>query len=987
MIVACNQCKTRFNLDDGVVKESGSKVRCSKCNAVFTVFPSSDLSDATPLTTKLPPEPAVQPKSPGARAGGVPLVQEDDLQTTRLDDSLEDQDLDDMMDILASTGDDDLSDQFNELDNDVDAVTVDMLLESDFVEEEPVVQKKEDKAAEALLENLELEIEGEAESSVIEKDVAPETEGDPLDAGDDLDLSDLNNFLDLGGEDADSSLDAAIETEIDQTLDAQLQDLDMEMDLEEDAAVTGAASPPDDSDLGLSDIEKLLDMDDKTIEQMLEIEGDTDLDAPQEAAAAPGADEIPDLEIELEPEAPEEKIEEAAAPADIDLSELDEMLDIEPDEEAAAAPGADEVPDLEIELEPEAPEEKIEEAAAPADVDLSELDEMLDIEPDEEAAAAPGADEIPDLEIELEPEAPEGVEIPDLGLGLAPDPPEEAMEEALASEDIDLADLDAALDIEPGDEAAEPVTEDLPDMDLSLELEKTESELEEVMADDDIDLPELDAALDIEPEGDIDIEAEPELAPSDGEEEKSDLELALAEETDVESADGADADQDEEELDLVELEEIIDFEEDTAEEELALQGKGLGLSAEAEKDLSEIESLLEIDETEKAEGFELEEVDEEDLEDLELDLTEIESELGLDHEAEKTEDSQLELEFETDTEAGDVELTADDITDDIEDLEDLEIDLEMDLDGEATPVEKEVAAEEESELDLDGIGDFEIEIEDTEIEEDVVADADSAGATDKVEAPSLEEVNAGETPAEQKVQTAPEEPVEAFAMSDEKPAPVFTDKFEAPKPVPSMMAPPRRKKGVSIPLVILLLLIIAGGGIFALNQAGIKIPYLDPYIEKVTTQAEGLIARIPYIGTKEKAPADVKGILRMRTENINSKFVDNPNTGKLFVVTGDIKSAYTEPRRNIKIEGSLFVQGKQLAKMETVYVGNVISDIELSSLDQDAIKAKLADSAADPAALTVKPGGTLPFMVVFANLPANLEEFTIEVTESSPVNK
>lgn len=38
MLVTCENCKSRFNLDDNLVKESGSKVRCSNCQNIFTVF-------------------------------------------------------------------------------------------------------------------------------------------------------------------------------------------------------------------------------------------------------------------------------------------------------------------------------------------------------------------------------------------------------------------------------------------------------------------------------------------------------------------------------------------------------------------------------------------------------------------------------------------------------------------------------------------------------------------------------------------------------------------------------------------------------------------------------------------------------------------------------------------------------------------------------------------------------------------------------------
>ena len=39
MIITCNECSTNFNLDDSLVRENGSKVRCSVCKTVFTAYP------------------------------------------------------------------------------------------------------------------------------------------------------------------------------------------------------------------------------------------------------------------------------------------------------------------------------------------------------------------------------------------------------------------------------------------------------------------------------------------------------------------------------------------------------------------------------------------------------------------------------------------------------------------------------------------------------------------------------------------------------------------------------------------------------------------------------------------------------------------------------------------------------------------------------------------------------------------------------------
>ncbi|MBI3755643.1 MAG: zinc-ribbon domain-containing protein, partial [Deltaproteobacteria bacterium] len=40
MIVQCDGCNTKFRLDDSKVKGQGVRVRCTKCQSVFTVMPS-----------------------------------------------------------------------------------------------------------------------------------------------------------------------------------------------------------------------------------------------------------------------------------------------------------------------------------------------------------------------------------------------------------------------------------------------------------------------------------------------------------------------------------------------------------------------------------------------------------------------------------------------------------------------------------------------------------------------------------------------------------------------------------------------------------------------------------------------------------------------------------------------------------------------------------------------------------------------------------
>ncbi|KAB0671404.1 DUF3426 domain-containing protein [Oryzomonas sagensis] len=59
MIIQCEQCSTKFRLDDAKIKDKGVKVRCAKCRHVFTVTKQQDLEspDEIPAGFGLPSAP------------------------------------------------------------------------------------------------------------------------------------------------------------------------------------------------------------------------------------------------------------------------------------------------------------------------------------------------------------------------------------------------------------------------------------------------------------------------------------------------------------------------------------------------------------------------------------------------------------------------------------------------------------------------------------------------------------------------------------------------------------------------------------------------------------------------------------------------------------------------------------------------------------------------------------------------------------------
>ena len=64
MIIQCPECQARFKLADEKIKPEGTKVRCSKCQHIFTVTPPEP--EPAPEFDETPEEtsPASQPSGP-----------------------------------------------------------------------------------------------------------------------------------------------------------------------------------------------------------------------------------------------------------------------------------------------------------------------------------------------------------------------------------------------------------------------------------------------------------------------------------------------------------------------------------------------------------------------------------------------------------------------------------------------------------------------------------------------------------------------------------------------------------------------------------------------------------------------------------------------------------------------------------------------------------------------------------------------------------
>ena len=628
-----------------------------------------------------------------------------------------------------------------------------------------------------------------------------------------------------------------------------------------------------------------------------------------------------DLFAETTIEEPEEvQFEETTEMEAVSEIDFEDMTKTADDEELFG----EEILEPEEAEEPEADLEAF--TVVDEEYDTRPLTDDIAAEPEEpEKEMEGGLDtELEDFDLEKEPEEekPSASAEEDTGEKKKAEPEKEASEESAAG-----ATEDFELDFE--DELEKALVEDEEEaeapLDLDLEEETEKAEAEEA------DLEEFD--LDLEPDLE---EAEPVAETADDEDLGLDLELDEEDLDLLESggdAETVDLDQEEFDLDLdlgPEEETVETVAEGEEEFDLDLEPEGEEVaSAEGLDDEFELDLDLE------PEGQEAASAEAEEEFDLDLDFEPDEATIGETEIAgaagggtAKTEEfdlSEIEDFLEEETPA----------TETMEESAELDLDLSTETEGETLESETEMA---ESDLDLETMLDEE--------EETKFGDEKEV---------SLEAVEEQEAPAE-----AEYEP-KAAAIAAEEAADEFPHRAE-PRAVPPISEPTfvrSRKSRVKPVLVTLIALIILG----ALAYGG----YM-------------------YFFGPEKGPAVMdQGNLQIEMIlNPDYRFVNNETAGELLVVTGDVTNRYDQPRSFIQVKSNLFNPAGQVIRSESVFAGNMISDSDLSSLNLETLKTKLANRRGDDNAnVGLSPDQSVPFMVVFGNLPENMEEFNVEVVSSA----
>jgi predicted Zn finger-like uncharacterized protein len=312
-------------------------------------------------------------------------------------------------------------------------------------------------------------------------------------------------------------------------------------------------------------------------------------------------------------------------------------------------------------------------------------------------------------------------------------------------------------------------------------------------------------------------------------------------------------------------------------------------------------------------------------------------------------------------------------------------DLDLMLEDEAAPAAARAAGEEESQTQRDLLADIEALLKEEDEPEKSAAPAEASDMEIEFETAdghppeelfggAAAQAHSDRPPAEQ---PATEEfATDEFTRSDVGGATNVLDLDPAEEAVPEAYDAAPARSGSRRPLLAVLAAAVLGlAALVLLPFFGVSIPYLSE-----------LGIQVPGIGTLFKAePEDPAGNLKMipLAEKISAEFVENATAGRLCVVRGEIRNTYDHPRSAIRVTSKLYTQDKAVAKTASVYAGNLLSPEELATLDLIAINNRFtAKTGTNNSNANIQPGGVVPFMVVFSNLPANLDEYSVEVAGS-----
>jgi hypothetical protein len=104
----------------------------------------------------------------------------------------------------------------------------------------------------------------------------------------------------------------------------------------------------------------------------------------------------------------------------------------------------------------------------------------------------------------------------------------------------------------------------------------------------------------------------------------------------------------------------------------------------------------------------------------------------------------------------------------------------------------------------------------------------------------------------------------------------------------------------------------------------------------------------------------------------------------LLVISGVAFNGYPKPRAALQVKVDLYDAAGQVVATKSAYCGNPLTDEQLETLPLEKIEATMANQFGDSLAnMEVTAGKAISFVVVLANLPKGVKDFSVQSAGST----
>ncbi|MBD1400187.1 DUF3426 domain-containing protein [Pelovirga terrestris] len=135
-----------------------------------------------------------------------------------------------------------------------------------------------------------------------------------------------------------------------------------------------------------------------------------------------------------------------------------------------------------------------------------------------------------------------------------------------------------------------------------------------------------------------------------------------------------------------------------------------------------------------------------------------------------------------------------------------------------------------------------------------------------------------------------------------------------------------------------------------------------------------------------QASEESTGIDQISLGTLEGRFLRNEHAGEIFLIRGEAINNFNQPRSAVQVKGVLYDQHGKPLMQKTVFCGNPISDEQLRTLPFNELEQLMGNQfGKDLSNMKVDPRTSISFDIIFKDLPANIAEFSVNVTSSRPI--